>query len=506
MVAARAHKLDEIDEIEQLLGNGLYDAALNAVNQCGGSQKAAVLRAVALAGLQHYEEALEVVAGLDASDPDTRAEELRGAIELLQQQCLEGNFNFEDVYGAAMKARAEGGDPAQRTAPSTLGLLPRLADYIGPVRVQSTEYGRGLVATANVTAGEILLCCRPLAMTASGGPSGADPIVSDLHHKCKHSGFVTHIISNFLYDGSTLPRDPALEEFSWSCADIATARRPPSESIPTEDRISKIVATNCFGEYGYSMLFPAVSMANHSCIPNASTLLVGTTIFIRANQAIQAGDEVCISYFDVLRPVLDRERRTKNWNFKCQCARCQFERTLPDNLQDSGVSADDVEHAIKTADIQVDTASRQVQWLRASHLKEYKEQLEQVFPFGDDGVWQRSRYLRAVEATDPGSFTHVKMAFLDWLSKQNQYSPSATETQQAMRYCDLVHQARYGSIPGKDMIPLLKHTQAAVVDAGVGVEFCTPKPRCTAPESLANQDATQARTSPQAAPNVVMLD
>jgi len=45
MVAARAHKLDEIDEIEQLLGNGLYDAALNAVNQCGGSQKAAVLRA-----------------------------------------------------------------------------------------------------------------------------------------------------------------------------------------------------------------------------------------------------------------------------------------------------------------------------------------------------------------------------------------------------------------------------------------------------------------------------
>ena len=179
-------------------------------------------------------------------------------------------------------------------------------------------------------------------------------------------------------------------------------------------------------------------MANHSCCPNASSLAVGNAIFVRANRHVSAGDEIQISYFDVLKPFRQRQKRTESWSFQCGCPRCKFEVTLPSHLQDDLVhGTDDIES----------TASKlslvEAQWLRASHFSTYMKELEALFPLGTEAASLRKIMLNAMEATDPASFTHVKLSFLDWLATKSAKGSADPETLQSMQYCDRVHQARY---------------------------------------------------------------
>ena len=147
-------------------------------------------------------------------------------------------------------------------------------------------------------------------------------------------------------------------------------------------------------------------MANHSCCPNASSLAVGNAIFVRANRHVSAGDEIQISYFDVLKPFRQRQKRTESWSFQCGCPRCKFEVTLPSHLQDDLVhGTDDIES----------TASKlslvEAQWLRASHFSTYMKELEALFPLGTEAASLRKIMLNAMEVTDP-SFLHTRQTFI----------------------------------------------------------------------------------------------
>merc|ERR1712008_209001 len=142
-------------------------------------------------------------------------------------------------------------------------------------------------------------------------------------------------------------------------------------------------------------------MANHSCCPNAALVLVGSTLFIRANQAIKEGGEVYISYFDVLRPVAERDQRTRCWGFRCACPRCDAERELlPQSLQRKGCQPEEVEQWLNSPESRINAASREAQWLRASHTLAYRLTLEALFPLSADANQQRAQMMRAMEATD----------------------------------------------------------------------------------------------------------
>uniref|UniRef100_A0A3Q3XE63 [histone H3]-lysine(4) N-trimethyltransferase n=1 Tax=Mola mola TaxID=94237 RepID=A0A3Q3XE63_MOLML len=70
-------------------------------------------------------------------------------------------------------------------------------------------------------------------------------------------------------------------------------------------------------------VYPDVALINHSCLPSVIVTYDGTSADVRAVQDMNPGDEVLISYIDLLYPTDDRNSRLRdNYYFTCQCQEC----------------------------------------------------------------------------------------------------------------------------------------------------------------------------------------
>ncbi|KAG8812762.1 hypothetical protein FRC17_001835 [Serendipita sp. 399] len=72
-------------------------------------------------------------------------------------------------------------------------------------------------------------------------------------------------------------------------------------------------------------VFPTLARCNHSCGPNALARFNHNTwaIELRATRVIKAGEEILISYVDVLQESTKRsEQLTRGYNFTCRCLWC----------------------------------------------------------------------------------------------------------------------------------------------------------------------------------------
>lgn len=71
-------------------------------------------------------------------------------------------------------------------------------------------------------------------------------------------------------------------------------------------------------------VYPNVALLNHSCLPNAIITFKGTAAHIRVVKDMKPGDEVFISYIDLLYPTDDRNLRLReSYFFTCDCQECQ---------------------------------------------------------------------------------------------------------------------------------------------------------------------------------------
>ncbi|XP_038582041.1 N-lysine methyltransferase SMYD2-B [Micropterus salmoides] len=71
-------------------------------------------------------------------------------------------------------------------------------------------------------------------------------------------------------------------------------------------------------------VYPDVALINHSCLPSVIVTYNGTTAEVRAVQNMKAGDEVLISYIDLLYPTDDRNNRLReSYYFTCECQECK---------------------------------------------------------------------------------------------------------------------------------------------------------------------------------------
>ncbi|KAI1824948.1 SET domain-containing protein [Xylaria intraflava] len=69
---------------------------------------------------------------------------------------------------------------------------------------------------------------------------------------------------------------------------------------------------------------PLVSIANHSCDPNAILVFNQPQLQIRALRAIKPGDEIFINYLEATDPFTMRQVGLKdNYLFTCQCTKCK---------------------------------------------------------------------------------------------------------------------------------------------------------------------------------------
>ncbi|OAQ72855.2 MYND finger family protein [Pochonia chlamydosporia 170] len=88
------------------------------------------------------------------------------------------------------------------------------------------------------------------------------------------------------------------------------------------------IQTNAFHRWDVDLgqvgvfLETTLAMANHSCIPNAVVQFVGRKAILRAETAIQTGDEIEISYTDCTMPLSTRREALLQYSFECTCDRC----------------------------------------------------------------------------------------------------------------------------------------------------------------------------------------
>ncbi|KAK5654278.1 hypothetical protein OQA88_7454 [Cercophora sp. LCS_1] len=108
------------------------------------------------------------------------------------------------------------------------------------------------------------------------------------------------------------------------------------------DLIHKIFSTNAFRtpvvgadeagkETDYHSTFTEVSRLNHACAPNLGYYFDTTTLShkIYAVRDVHPGEELTISYVDVLQPSSTRQSLLqKTWSFTCTCERCTQETHL----------------------------------------------------------------------------------------------------------------------------------------------------------------------------------
>lgn len=85
-------------------------------------------------------------------------------------------------------------------------------------------------------------------------------------------------------------------------------------------KVGSSVCENGFTE----IVAPITSHLKHSCAPNVSKFLLGQSIIVVAMRPIEPGEQLCVSYCDILKATIDRQYSLQmEYGFQCTCERCQ---------------------------------------------------------------------------------------------------------------------------------------------------------------------------------------
>lgn len=98
-------------------------------------------------------------------------------------------------------------------------------------------------------------------------------------------------------------------------------------------------------------IYPTASFFNHDCLPNAcrfdyvdSSDFSNTDIVVRAIHDVDAGREICLSYFPVNFKYSERQQRLKeDYGFVCDCDRCKVEASWSDD-EEEGEGEREMDH------------------------------------------------------------------------------------------------------------------------------------------------------------------
>ncbi|XP_039873334.1 N-lysine methyltransferase SMYD2-like [Simochromis diagramma] len=118
-------------------------------------------------------------------------------------------------------------------------------------------------------------------------------------------------------------------------ADIARLHRFYSKHLDVPDHKELLTLFSQVGCNGFTIeddelshlgtaVYPDMALINHSCLPSVIVTYKGTSAEVRAVQDMKPGDEVLISYIDLLYPTDDRNNRLReSYYFLCDCQECK---------------------------------------------------------------------------------------------------------------------------------------------------------------------------------------
>eukprot|EP00747_Dinoflagellata_sp_TGD_P215208 gnl/TRDRNA2_/TRDRNA2_87928_c0_seq1.p1 gnl/TRDRNA2_/TRDRNA2_87928_c0~~gnl/TRDRNA2_/TRDRNA2_87928_c0_seq1.p1 ORF type:complete len:390 (+),score=60.09 gnl/TRDRNA2_/TRDRNA2_87928_c0_seq1:131-1171(+) len=305
------------------------------------------------------------------------------------------------------------------------------------------------------------------------------------------SPHASHILGKFMSDGSEEqgPLVP-MKQLIWH--NVGDSQRPGTLE---DGRLRGVCSVNAFSDLDES-IFPAASMANHSCMPNAVVVKLGDAFLLRARREIGEGEEITINYFDVLTPLDQRIQRCKAWGFICDCPRCKTEREVPANILTLPLFMNTqlqkttcIHHsagAVATGPVLSELRenlqkhfgrnTERALWVSASFVS-----LFETLVLNDMKNAQAWRHLlQLFEAVNPGSFVHCKLVLKYWLSCSGQTIGAEKDAaaslcakvpaQRAWYLCASAHRLRYGQLEGEAFLRLVEETRHAL--DGNRQEFC----------------------------------
>ncbi|ODN86307.1 hypothetical protein L198_07325 [Cryptococcus wingfieldii CBS 7118] len=253
-----------------------------------------------------------------------------------------------------------------------------VGDYVSPaVKVsQVPGCGRGLIATQDITPGELIIVSKAIA------PSRAKVDAPNVYVNCYDVGSQTHVPHEtymWVYRAQyKLHDEPVqLEDLASFSTDIHPS--PPDDRTFDEEEdvraecifdsigdgdipylplnnFRQILKSNSFSGWSLppkgeglkgvdpllmlkryqdqaDLLHGMPALLNHSCLPNTTRCWYGDMMVVRATKHISKGDELTTSYVAYEPSYSFRLSVLTNWNFTCACTLCQADSSPRDDPQ-----------------------------------------------------------------------------------------------------------------------------------------------------------------------------
>ncbi|KAI2609504.1 SET domain-containing protein [Hypoxylon fragiforme] len=212
------------------------------------------------------------------------------------------------------------------------------ASFIGNTTVKSSgEKGRGLFATRDIPAGEIVMCEKAFCVVwgyESDALTAMTYDVRDDRIRVSPVGLSRAIVQKLLNNPSQIGRVMSL--YGDYQGEGNNVTKTDDGTIVDTFRIHDIVSRNAFGpgiQFGEERLNNAstglwiwAAYINHSCVSNVKKEYMGDLMILRATRPITAGEEIFHSY-DESSDYDDRQSALMiTWGFECECALCVVEK------------------------------------------------------------------------------------------------------------------------------------------------------------------------------------
>ncbi|GAA5837338.1 hypothetical protein JCM9279_005657 [Rhodotorula babjevae] len=354
--------------------------------------KATLRRAKAFEGLRQLKSAREAYGRVLELDP-TSADALSSAqrVGRMLHESATGEYDWRQIVkdeDAGVKHDSVG-------------------DYVGPITVAEIEGrggGRGVVATRDIKAGELLLVEKAFATGETDGAHvvmGFD-IVRNMASSASKMALVEACAAKIqddpsaaallytLHGGSSFKPigNPVLG--AQQDREVVTSAGPACADI---GRIEEICLVNSFSlingesvDDGHdklkdgSALFLGGSLFNHSCTPNASWSTYGDVQVVRARAPVKAGEEVFIAYVPAETPQNKRASVLKaHFPDGCTCSYCVDERRdMPQQVARRGELASPCKAISQEASVKEHIAPARLKKL-SRDIKGVVEQVEATY-------------------------------------------------------------------------------------------------------------------------------
>ncbi|KAI8959280.1 SET domain-containing protein [Daldinia sp. FL1419] len=234
-----------------------------------------------------------------------------------------GAYNFKKIRANLSRAR------------------PRVdaASFLNNTKVEESKgRGRGLFATCDIPAGEVVICEKAFCVVWGHEKEALTAMTYDVRDdriRVSTVGLSKAIVQKLLNNPSQIKKVMDLYgDYQGDGNDVSSTEDGP---VVDTFRVHDIVSRNAFGpgsQFGDEGISNAstglwiwAAYINHSCVANAKKEYVGDLMVLRAIRPIASGEEIFHSYdessdFDTRQASL-----MTTWGFECNCPLCAAEKT-----------------------------------------------------------------------------------------------------------------------------------------------------------------------------------